>query len=33
MDLLTLGVAAIIAGGVLNGGFTFPMKAVKGWHW
>ena len=33
MDLLTLGLAAIIAGGVLNGGFTFPMKAVKGWQW
>jgi L-rhamnose-H+ transport protein len=33
MDLLTLGVAAIILGGVLNGGFTFPMKAVKRWQW
>jgi L-rhamnose-H+ transport protein len=33
MDLLTLGVVAIIGGGVLNGGFTFPMKFVKNWRW
>src|SRR5579863_4892616 len=33
MNGQTFGIAAMLAGGALNGGFTFPMKRVKHWRW
>ena len=33
MDTFFYGVVAVLASGVLQGGFTLPMKLVKVWQW
>jgi L-rhamnose-H+ transport protein len=33
MDILTGGILTTVAGGILNGTFILPMKAVKKWRW
>jgi L-rhamnose-H+ transport protein len=30
---LTLGIAAVLAGGILNGSWVLPMKRLTGWRW
>jgi L-rhamnose-H+ transport protein len=33
METLLLGIAAIVAGGLLNGTFAYPMKLIRQWNW